>query len=58
MTPPATGLPAALARAHLRTLLPRDIRSCTQPSLQIMRLERRGLLHRLAHGYYAVVHQD
>jgi hypothetical protein len=58
MTRPAAGLSAELARAHLRTLRPRDIRSYTQPSVQIMRLERRGLMNRLAHGYYAVVPQD
>jgi hypothetical protein len=40
MTRPAAGLPAELARAHLRTLRPRDIRSYTQTSVQIMRLER------------------
>lgn len=54
----ATGLPRELARTPLRTLRPRDIQGYTQPSVQIMRLERHGLLHRLAHGYYAVVPQN
>lgn len=55
---PATGLPAELAQAPLRTLRPRDVQTYTQPRVQIMRLERNGLLHRIADGYYAVVPQD
>jgi hypothetical protein len=58
MDRPATGLPVELAQAPLRTLRPRDVRIYTQPRVQIMRLERHGLLHRLTDGYYAVVPQD
>ncbi|HWC35474.1 MAG TPA: type IV toxin-antitoxin system AbiEi family antitoxin [Mycobacteriales bacterium] len=40
------------------TVRPRDVDIYTQPHLQIRRLERHGLLHRMAAGYYAVVPPD
>lgn len=54
----AAGLPTVLARAPLRTIRPRDVEVYTQPRLQLLRLERKGLLHRMADGYFAVVPQD
>ena len=55
----ATAVPRELAAFALRTLRPRDAESVyAQPRGEMRRLERRGALHRLAHGYYVVVPQD
>ncbi|WP_046322205.1 type IV toxin-antitoxin system AbiEi family antitoxin [Mycobacterium sp. UM_Kg1] len=55
----STPLPAALARAPLRTIRPRDaVAVYAHPRTQLVRLTDRGLLHRLADGYYVVVPQD
>ncbi len=52
----ATGLPAAAAAAPLGVLRPVDLAGTyAQPRAEVARLERRGLLHRLLPGYYAVV---
>jgi predicted transcriptional regulator of viral defense system len=53
-----TGLPPKLAQAPLRTLRPRDVTVYAHPRPQMARLEDKGLLHRLADGFYAVVPQD
>lgn len=54
----APGLPFELARAPMRTIRPRDVQAYTQPHQQLRRLERNGLLHRMAAGYYAIVPAD
>jgi predicted transcriptional regulator of viral defense system len=55
----ATAVPRELAAFALRTLRPRDAESIyAQPRGEMRRLEQRGALHRLAHGYYVVVPQD
>jgi hypothetical protein len=54
----APGLPAELTRAPLRTVRPRDLEVYTQPRVQLLRLQRHGLLHRMTAGYYAVVPTD
>lgn len=54
----APGLPAELARAPMRTVRPRDLEVYTQPRVQLLRLQRHGLLHRMAAGYYAIVPTD
>src|SRR5690349_9197779 len=55
----STPLPPALARIPLRTIRPRDATAVyPHPRAQLARLAERGLLHRLADGYYAVVPQD
>ncbi len=48
-----------LAAFALRTLRPQDAKSIyAQPRGEMRRLEQRGVLHRLAHGYYVVGPQD
>jgi predicted transcriptional regulator of viral defense system len=55
----ATGVPRELAGLPLRTLRPQQAASVyVQPRAEVRRLERRGVLHRLAHGYYVVVPQE
>lgn len=55
----ATAVPRELAASPLRTVRPQDAESIyAQPRGEMRRLERRGVLHRLAHGYYVVVPQD
>jgi predicted transcriptional regulator of viral defense system len=55
----ATAVPRELAAFPLRTLRPQDAQDVyAQPRGEMRRLERRGALHRLAHGYYVVVPQD
>lgn len=55
----ATAVRRELAAFPLRTLRPQDAgRVYAQPRGEMRRLERRGALHRLAHGYYVVVPQD
>lgn len=54
-----TAVPRELAALPLRTLRPQDAgRVYAQPRGELRRLERRGVVHRLAHGYYVVVPQD
>ncbi len=54
-----TAVPRELAALPLRTLRPQDAEGVyAQPRGEVRRLERRGALHRLAHGYYVVVPQD
>jgi predicted transcriptional regulator of viral defense system len=54
-----TGVPRELAALPLRTLRPQDAAAIyAQPRGEIHRLERRGALHRLAHGYYVVMPQE
>lgn len=54
-----TAVPRELAAFPLRTLRPQDAKSIyAQPRGEMRRLEQRGVLHRLAHGYYVVVPQD
>lgn len=54
-----TAVPRELAASPLRTLRPQDAEDVyAQPRGEMRRLERRGVLHRLAHGYYVVVPQD
>src|SRR6059058_1687806 len=48
-----------LAALPLRTLRPQKAAAVyAQPRVEVRRLERRGALHRLAHGYYVVVPQE
>lgn len=54
-----SGVPAALAAAPLRTFRTRDARSAyASPEPQLARLARRGVLLRMAHGYWTVVPQE
>ncbi|MGA4788883.1 type IV toxin-antitoxin system AbiEi family antitoxin domain-containing protein [Nocardia sp. AB354] len=49
-------LPSELWRAPLRTLRPQDLTGIyAQPRPEIARLVDRGVLHRVAHGYYIIV---
>ncbi len=49
-------LPSELWRAPLRTLRPQDLVGIyAQPRPEIARLVDRGVLHRVAHGYYMIV---
>jgi predicted transcriptional regulator of viral defense system len=55
----STPLPAALARAPMRTIRPRDAEAIyAHPRAQLVRLSERGLLHKVADGYYVVIPQD
>ncbi|MFE3542458.1 type IV toxin-antitoxin system AbiEi family antitoxin [Nocardia sp. NPDC059177] len=54
-----TALPAELWRVPLRTLRPQDLAEIyAQPRPEIARLVDRGVLHRVAHGYYIIVPPD
>jgi predicted transcriptional regulator of viral defense system len=54
--PDVTAVPRQLAALPLRTLRPRQADSIyAQPRAEMLRLERRGALHRMARGYYVVV---
>ncbi|MCW2516477.1 MAG: hypothetical protein JWR11_5519 [Mycobacterium sp.] len=54
-----TPLPVELARAPMKTIRPRDAEAIyAHPRAQLVRLDERGLLHRVADGYYVVVPQD
>lgn len=54
-----TPLPAELARTVLRTIRPQDAAHVyAHPRPELSRLADRGVLHRVAHGYYIVVPQD
>ncbi|MGQ4599526.1 type IV toxin-antitoxin system AbiEi family antitoxin [Nocardia sp. R6R-6] len=53
-----TPLPAELARLPLRTVRPQDAAHVyAYPRPELSRLADRGILHRVAHGYYIVVPQ-
>ncbi len=55
----STVLPGELWRAPLRTLRPQDLADTyAQPRPEIARLVDRGVLHRVAHGYYVIVAPD
>ncbi|WP_406266031.1 type IV toxin-antitoxin system AbiEi family antitoxin [Nocardia sp. NBC_00881] len=55
----STVLPSELWRAPLRTLRPQDLAGIyAQPRPEIARLVDRGVLHRVAHGYYVIVPPD
>jgi predicted transcriptional regulator of viral defense system len=55
----STPLPTGLARAPMKTIRPRDAEAIyAHPRAQLVRLSERGLLHRVADGYYVVVPQD
>ncbi|MEV4207002.1 type IV toxin-antitoxin system AbiEi family antitoxin domain-containing protein [Nocardia salmonicida] len=55
----STVLPSELWRASLRTLRPQDLADIyAQPGPEIARLVERGVLHRVAHGYYVLVAPD
>jgi predicted transcriptional regulator of viral defense system len=58
MTVHATGLPAELGQAPLRTVRARDVSAYAHPRTQLARLAQRGVLHRLADGFYVAVPQD
>ncbi|MEV0298242.1 type IV toxin-antitoxin system AbiEi family antitoxin [Nocardia sp. NPDC050710] len=54
-----TLLPSELWRAPLRTVRPQDLADIyAQPRPEIARLVDRGVLHRVAHGYYIIVPPD
>jgi predicted transcriptional regulator of viral defense system len=54
-----TGLPEPLARAENRILRPRDFAAAySNPRANFIRLAERGLLVRVAHGYYAIVPEE
>jgi predicted transcriptional regulator of viral defense system len=54
-----TGLPVEFAQAPMRTVRTKDADAVyAHPRPQMARLERLGLLHRVAVGYYVVVPQD
>lgn len=54
-----TAVPRELASLPMRTLRPQQAAAVyAQPRAEMRRLERRGALHRLAHGYYVVVPQE
>ena len=60
-----TGLPVEFAQAPMRTVPPmRTVRTAdgsrvyTHPGTQMVRLQRLGLLHKVAVGYYVVVPQE
>lgn len=55
----STPIPAELTRVPLRTIRPRDAGTIyAHPRSQLARLTERGVLHRLADGYYVVVPQE
>lgn len=55
----STALPGEFWRAPLRTLRPQDLADYyAQPRPEVARLVDRGVLHRVAHGYYIIVPPD
>jgi len=55
----STLLPSELWRAPLRTVRPQDLAEIyAQPGPEIARLVDRGVLYRVAHGYYIIVPPD
>ncbi|WP_280446151.1 type IV toxin-antitoxin system AbiEi family antitoxin domain-containing protein [Nocardia brasiliensis] len=54
-----TLLPSELWRTPLRTVRPQDLTGIyAQPRPEVARLVERGVLHRVAHGYYIIVPPD
>jgi predicted transcriptional regulator of viral defense system len=55
----STPIPSTLAQAPMKTIRPRDAGGIyAHPRAEFARLTERGLLHRVADGYYVVVPQD
>ena len=55
----STPIPSELAQAPMKTVRPRDAGDVyAHPRAEFARLTERGLLHRVANGYYIVVPQD
>lgn len=55
----STPIPPQLAQAPMKTIRPRDAGDIyAHPRAEFARLTERGLLHRVADGYYVVVPQD
>lgn len=55
----STPIPPKLAQAPMKTLRPRDAGDIyAHPRAEFARLTERGLLHRVADGYYVVIPQD
>lgn len=55
----STALPASLARRPLRTVRPQDAADTyAHPRPEFARLTERGVLHRVANGYYVAVPQE
>ncbi len=55
----STPIPAGVAQAAMKTIRPRDAGGIyAHPRAEFARLSERGLLHRVADGYYIVVPQD
>jgi len=55
----STPIPPGLAQAPMKTIRPRDAGDIyAHPRAEFARLTERGLLHRVADGYYVVVPQD
>lgn len=55
----STPLPPGLGQASMKTVRPRDAGDIySYPRAEFARLTERGLLHRVADGYYVVVPQD
>lgn len=55
----STPLPAGLADRPLRTVRPQDATDVyAHPRPELARLAARGVLHRVAGGYYVVVPQE
>jgi predicted transcriptional regulator of viral defense system len=55
----STLLPASLASRPLRTIRPKDLIGVyAHPRPELARLAERGLLHRVANGYYVVIPQE
>lgn len=55
----STLLPSQLWRVPLRTVRPQDLAEIyAQPGPEVARLVDRGVLHRVAHGYYTIVPPD
>lgn len=55
----STPIPPRLAQAPMKTIRPRDAGDVyAHPRAEFARLTERGLLHRVANGYYVVVPQD
>ena len=55
----STPIPPGLTQAPMKTIRPQDASGIyAHPRAQLVRLSERGLLHRVADGYYIVVPQD
>ena len=55
----STPIPPGLAQTPMKTIRPRDAGDIyAHPRAELARLTERGLLHRVADGYYVVIPQD